>query len=105
MLTKCIWTSQKISFFKKYFEKIKKYTLIKIIFQHLAFLFYSTHIWCFKTVFTFYVAASKKKYASSKVFFPLMAGLNSDRPGKILNKNISQFWLRLGLWYLKAFFF
>ena len=55
-------------FFKK---KIKsKYTWNTKKFQHLPLSFYSTAFECFKTVFTFIVAPSKKKCAHSEVFFP-----------------------------------
>ena len=55
-------------------------------FQHLQFSFYSTPFECFRTVFTFYVSLPKKKYARSEVFPPLLGGVNSHRPGKIINK-------------------
>ena len=55
--------------------------------QHIPLSFYSSPFVCCKTLFTFYVAPSIKKYAWSKVFCPLLAGVNSHRPGKILSKN------------------
>ena len=59
-------------------------------FQHLQFSFYSTPFVCFKTVFTFYVASPKKKCAQSEVFFSLLGGVISHRPGKIINKKYKQ---------------
>ena len=69
-------------FFKIIFEKIIKYTRNRKKFQHLPLSFYSTPFECFKTVFTFYVAPTKKKYALSEVFFPLLGGVKSQQPGE-----------------------
>ena len=83
------------SVFERVKKKIKKNIFWKnlkmyifFLLQHLPLSSYSTPFVCFKTDFTLYVAPSKKKYAQSKVF-PLMAGVNSHHPGRILNKKVS----------------
>ena len=87
MLTKCIGTSHKIGFFQNIFLKKSK-NIPKILkkIQHLPLSFYRTPFECFKTVFTFYVAPPKKKCARSEVFFLLLGGVYSHRPGKIIKK-------------------
>ena len=57
-------------------------------FQHLQFLFYSTPFVCFKTVFTFYVAPSKKKCVPSEFFSPYRMVWIHTRLAKYLKKHL-----------------
>ena len=86
-LSKCIWTSPKIVFSIAILNIFEIYVKYKK-FQHVQFSFYSTPFVCFKTVFTFYVAPPQKVRAVGS-FSPLFGGVNTHRPDKIINKNVS----------------
>ena len=62
------------------------YLKYKKKFQHLTLSFYSTNLKCFKTVFTFYVSPSKKSMHGRNYLSPLLGGVNSTRPIKIINR-------------------
>ena len=61
---------KKYVFSKNILKKSKKFTWITKKFQRLALSFYCTPFVCFNTVFTFYVAPSKKNARCRKFFFP-----------------------------------